>query len=190
VILNRCAGNGFVVPEAKPATTMVVATEPSTTTVPTSTGPAPVKVDPAASSSAPFRFLAANLAGGPDVDGEQLFAKAPLVMTFVTPWCPVCIQEGPLLAATIKSHPEITYVFVHASGSAADYQAFIDSAGLVGANVLHIDDTDGAVWRRFNVASQPAFVLVDRKGLMRDSTGALDEAGLAKAAALVDDGIV
>jgi thiol-disulfide isomerase/thioredoxin len=187
-------GNGFVLNQEPKRTTP---TGGATTIDPgaTSTTVDPklanqVQVGPNDATSDPFRFLALNLYTGAAVDGEQLYAKAPLVTVFVTPWCPVCIQEGPMLAGEIKQHPEITFLFVHASASPEEYKLYVDNAGLDGPNVVHVDDTEGALWRRFNVASQPSFVFVDAKGHLRASTGALDEAGLKKATGLVVKGLV
>lgn len=64
------------------------------------------------------------------------------------------------------------------SGDESSYKGFIDRHGLT---FPQIDDSDGAVFSRFGVPSQPAWVFVTRSGKVTMSTGALSEEDLERA---------
>lgn len=63
------------------------------------------------------------------------------------------------------------------SGDADSYRGFIDRHGLT---FPVIDDTTADVFRRYGVASQPAWVFVNRTGEVTVSPGALSEADLGR----------
>ena len=57
-----------------------------------------------------------------------------------------------------------------------EMQSFIDRHGL--AEFPHLVDEDGALWERFGIISQPAWVFVDDDGTARTVSGSLSEDGL------------
>ncbi len=59
------------------------------------------------------------------------------------------------------------------TGSEDSYQAFIDEFGLT---FPQIDDSGGSVFGRFDVASQPALVVVSPDGSLDQVFGAVNEA--------------
>lgn len=63
------------------------------------------------------------------------------------------------------------------SGDDDSYRGFIDRHGLT---FPVIDDTTADVFRRYGVASQPAWVFVDRAGKATVSPGALSESDLER----------
>ena len=132
-----------------------------------------------------FAFRAPELYTGDMIEGAELFADAPMIMVFAVPSCDVCHIEGPKLARAAEIHPEINYVVVHSFGTTDEYLDYIDNAGLIQENVLHLVDGEGVLWERFGVVSQPSSVLVDADGLVTTSRGALGDDGLARAAAQV-----
>ncbi len=130
---------------------------------------------------AAFQFTATLVDGG-SIAGDELTADAPVLMTFVQPTCPISHEEAPKIAAAARLHPEITYVIVHSGGSVDDYRAMTAEAGLDAPNIVHVDDSDQQLWKRFGVTASPSSILVDAAGLVRSSYGALGESGLERAA--------
>lgn len=55
-------------------------------------------------------------------------------------------------------------------------RSFIDRHGLDGFD--HLVDDDGALWARFGIVSQPAWVFVDDDGTAKKVQGALGADGL------------
>lgn len=132
-----------------------------------------------------FDFSAPELETNRIIEGADLFEQRPLIMTFVVPDCPVCVEEGPLLAAAAESNSEVTYVFVHSGADEAAYNNYVQNSRLVGENVIHVRDDGAATWELFGVTEQPSTVLVAADGTTTISVGALGEDGLESAAQLV-----
>lgn len=132
-----------------------------------------------------FAFRAPELYTGELIEGTELFSNAPVIMVFVVPSCDICHVEAPKLANAAELHPEINYVMVHGFGETTDFLEFNDGFDLSQENVIHLVDTEGALWERFGVTSQPSSVLVDLDGEVSTSRGALGDDGLARAAAQV-----
>lgn len=139
--------------------------------------------------STPFEFTVSELGTGQEIDGLTLLANGPIIMAFVTPWCPVCVAEGPELALAAGANEDVMFAMVHSGGTADEFARYVETAGLAGANVLHLSDPDGLLWARFNVTQQPSYVIVDGGGLMRSSIGQLESHGLQRAVDLARDGI-
>ncbi len=132
-----------------------------------------------------FAFTGTELYGRSGIDGLELVAEMPLIMTFVVPSCSVCVLEGPEIAASAAANPDITYVVVHSAGSVEDYEAYVGATGLYFENIVHLDDSRGALWRRFGITQQPTTFLVGADGDISRSIGALELDGLEKASAIV-----
>lgn len=132
-----------------------------------------------------FAFTGIELYGRSGVDGVELVQEVPMIMTFVVPSCSVCVLEGPEIAASAAANPDITYVVVHSAGSIEDYEAYVGATGLYFENIVHLDDSRGALWRRFGIAQQPTTFLVGSDGNITRSIGALELDGLEKASAIV-----
>lgn len=148
-------------------------------------GPAPtVEVAPGDVAPAAFAFAATDLDGAP-IAGTELYARRPLVMSFVVPTCPVCVTEASELAAAARRRPDVGFVIVHSGGDAESYRGWIDAADVDGTNVVHVVDDELALWHRFGVTAQPSTVLVAADGTLRTVVGALGESGLDRAAGVV-----
>lgn len=132
-------------------------------------------------------FEAVSLDDGSTVAGAELGA-GPAIVSFVTPWCPICQTEAPDIADAAAKNPDITYVLIHSSGSEEEHRDFIATGGLVAPNIVNVADGPGALWQRFSVVSQPSYVFVDANGLLRSSVGQLEHDGLVRAADLVTAG--
>ena len=136
-------------------------------------------------AAAAFDFQVIDLLDKATVQGSDLYANRSTIMTFVVPGCPVCVVEAPKIAAAAARHPEISYVMVHTGGSEVDYLDYVAAHGLDAANIVHLRDDRGDLWRRFNIVAQPSTLLLDREGSLSSSSGALGDDGLERAAAVV-----
>ncbi len=136
-------------------------------------------------SAEAFRFSAPELFTGATVSGTDLYTSGPVVLTFVSPHCPISVDEGPDLADAAEYGSDITYVFVHTGGEREEYLQYVEDNDLYQQNSIHIDDSDLALWDRFGVKIQPSSVLVDSEGTIRFTTGGLEHQGLSEAADLL-----
>lgn len=143
--------------------------------------------DPEAAAGA-FAFEAPELYGNAVVSGAELYQNSPAIITFVSPTCPVCVEEGPKLANAAEDNPDINYVVVHSFGDREMYLDYNDASALGQENVIHIVDHDGVLWDRFGVSAQPSTVLIDSEGQLSSSRGALQDDGLVRAAEFVTSG--
>lgn len=85
-----------------------------------------------------------------------------------------CNQEAPSVeAAAQKFGDQVNFVGVAWTGSDESYQGFVDEHGLT---FPQIQDDPGEVFGRFDVAFQPAFVIVKADGSTESLAGAADEA--------------
>lgn len=133
-------------------------------------------------TSAPFAFTAPELFTGASVSGLELYNDAPMIVTFVSPTCPVCLTEGPEIANAAELYPDITYLVVHGGADTDSYRSFADEQGLYQENVIHVEDESGVLWERFGVVATPSTLLVDGEGRVTQSTGALELQGHEQAA--------
>ena len=127
-------------------------------------------------------FSAPMLVGGQRIEGADLLRQAAIV-TFVQPDCEISVADGPSIADAADRHPELTYVFVHSGGTDASYLDMVDTAELVGENIVHLVD-DGRVTERFGVTAFPTTVIVDGEGALSRAVGALDAQGQERAASV------
>ncbi len=132
-----------------------------------------------------FDFSARDAFDDTPVAGGELYGQGPMLIAFVTPTCPICIEEGPKLANSAQLNPEIDYVIIHSSGNADQYAEFAEITGLDGPNIRHLVDGDTSLWAHFGVLAQPSYVLVNNEGHLLSSVGALQDHGLARAAELL-----
>lgn len=100
-----------------------------------------------------LQFTATTLDGTP-FDGATLQGK-PAVLWFWTPWCPFCNQEAPTVSQVAAANPQVTFVGVAAHSDVAAMQNFVAKYHL---DFTNLNDADGAVWARFHVPWQPAYV--------------------------------
>ncbi len=141
-------------------------------------GPAPV-----ASADPRLDFTGTTISGAP-FDGASLQGK-PAVLWFWTPWCPFCNQEAPTVSRVAAANPDVTFVGVAGRSEPAAMQEFVAKYNL---NFTNLDDADGAIWARFDVPWQPAYLFVEPDGtstFVNNPTSAISEQDLsARVAAL------
>ncbi len=132
-----------------------------------------------------FAFDARDAFTGELVQGGKLFAGEPMIIAFVTPTCPICVDEAPKLATSASLNPDVNYVVVHSGGETEQYQEYAEQSKLAGDNITHLVDGGTELWAWFGVLAQPSYVLVDARGSVLSSVGALQDHGLARAVELI-----
>lgn len=114
---------------------------------------------PAALADDRLQFTGTTLAGAP-FNGATLQGK-PAVLWFWTPWCPFCNQEAPAVSQVAAANPAVTFVGIAARSDTAAMQGFVNRYNLAFTN---LNDADGALWARFDVPWQPAYLFVRPDG--------------------------
>ncbi|MCV7298688.1 protein disulfide oxidoreductase [Mycobacterium barrassiae] len=114
---------------------------------------------PAAVADDRLQFTGTTLSGAP-FSGQSLVGK-PAVLWFWTPWCPFCNAEAPSVSQVAAANPDVTFVGIAARSSVADMQSFASKYNL---NFTNLNDADGAIWARYNVPWQPAYVFYRSDG--------------------------
>lgn len=134
-------------------------TTPATTPAPT---PAPTpKEKPAQAVPAALKFTGTTL-DGKAYDGAKLAGK-PTALWFWAPWCHICRDEAPTVKELAAEHGTAVNVLgVGGLGEEKAMRAFVDDGDL--ADVTHLADEDGKVWKRFDITSQASWVLLDKNG--------------------------
>jgi thiol-disulfide isomerase/thioredoxin len=152
-------------------------------TVDPGAAPAPDAIsEPPAPADVPelLRFEAKTLDGGV-FHGADLLG-GPAMLWFWAPWCPTCQAEAPTIARVARTDG-VRFVGVAARSEVPAMRGFVDRFGLDG--FTHLADADAEVWRRFEVAYQPAYAFVDSRGEVEVETELLEpEELLARVRAL------
>jgi len=100
-----------------------------------------------------LQFAATTVDGAP-FNGASLQGR-PAVLWFWTPWCPFCNAEASSVSRVAAANPQVTFVGVAAHSEVAAMQNFVAKYQL---NFINLNDADGAIWARFGVPWQPAYV--------------------------------
>lgn len=128
-----------------------------------------------------FSFTAPELFRGTPVRGTTLNESGPVLMTFVSPGCPISAEEAAEYAIAAEKWEEVNFVIVHSGAARADYLEWVENADLFAQNILHLEDTDGVLSDRFLIEYTPTTLLVDAEGNVTRTIGALGHEGLANA---------
>jgi thiol-disulfide isomerase/thioredoxin len=108
---------------------------------------------------------------GAEFTSAELVDK-PTVLWFWAPWCSVCFAEAPeISAAAAELNGEAEIIGVGALGPVDDMNQFVADAEL--GQLRHISDEEAAVWAKFGVAGQPAFVFISTDGAVQIVPGSL-----------------
>ncbi len=119
---------------------------------------------PAKSLPSTWEFSAATVAGR-EFQGASL-ADKPAVLWFWAPWCSACrAQIGPVSDLVEKYGDDVSFVGVGSLDQEAAIKGF---AGDVPADMPHLLDPEGGVWRHFGVVQQSTFVVLDARGKVQD----------------------
>lgn len=99
---------------------------------------------------------------GERFDGASLAGK-PAVLWFWPPWCPKCIAQAPAVLDVAAEHEgEVNFVGVAGLADASEMPEFVEKTD-TGA-LTHLSDPEGEIWRKYDVAEQSSFVLLDSTG--------------------------
>ncbi|MFF4939012.1 redoxin family protein [Micromonospora sp. NPDC000729] len=131
---------------------------------PASAAASPATATPSAS---PAPAPAALSFTGKTLDGTAFDAAAlagrPVVLWFWAPWCATCASQAWTVAEIAPSYRDtVPIVGVAGLGEQKAMKSFVTEFDLGGTT--QIDDRAGALWRRFKVAEQSTFVVLDRTG--------------------------
>ena len=130
--------------------------------------------DPTVAASEILDFSADTVAGD-GFEGASLAGK-PAVLWFWAPWCPTCRGQIEGVSALVDEYgDEVNFVGVGSLDEAAAIEGF---AADVPADLPHLLDPDGEVWRHFGVVEQSTYVVLDADSTVV-SEGYLDDAELA-----------
>jgi thiol-disulfide isomerase/thioredoxin len=123
-------------------------------------------------------FTGTTLSGAP-FNASSLNGK-PVVLWFWTPWCPFCNAEAPGVSQVAASNPKVTFVGIAGRADVGPMQNFVSKYNL---NFTNLNDADGALWARFNVPWQPAYVFYKADGsssFVNNPTAAMPQQELAE----------
>ncbi|MET8065600.1 redoxin family protein [Micromonospora sp. NPDC005313] len=127
----------------------------------------PATATPSGPSASPAPVPAALSFTGKTLDGTAFDAAAlagrPVVLWFWAPWCATCASQAWTVAEIAPSYRDtVPIVGVAGLGEQKAMKSFVTEFDLGGTT--QIDDRAGALWRRFKVAEQSTFVVLDRTG--------------------------
>ncbi len=158
-----------------------IMTDTATDTAPAE-APATDTADEAAPAAAPGAApealqFDASLIGGGDIDLAADFEGKPTLLWFWAPWCGVCNREAPTVESAAQEYgDQIDFVGVAWSGSDEQFAGFVDDHELT---FPQISDDPGLIYERFDVAFQPALVVVQPDGTLQRLSGSLDDDAIA-----------
>ena len=148
--LAACGSAEPVGQQAPPSTVTAAPTTPPTSTATS-----------APRSVGALDFTATTL-DGKTFDAATLAGK-PVVLWFWAPWCPTCAAEAPdVLDIHQRFAGKVTVIGVAGLDERANMQPFVDRTKT--GSITHLADAEGVVWRRFDVAQQSTYVLLDKAG--------------------------
>ncbi|RLQ02861.1 redoxin [Micromonospora sp. BL1] len=121
----------------------------------------------APASASPATVPAALSFTGKTLDGTAFdaatLAGRPVVLWFWAPWCATCASQAWTVAEIAPTYRDtVPVVGVAGLGEQKAMKSFVTEFDLGGTT--QIDDRAGALWRRFKVAEQSTFVVLDRTG--------------------------
>lgn len=120
--------------------------------------------------------FSAETIGGEAFEGSSVAGKSA-VFWFWAPGCMDCVREAPNVVAAQKAFTHaVTFVGVSGLGKPAAMASAVDQMKVGG--FTQVADVDGAVWKRFGVAAQPAYAFIDSTGHVEVVKGALGAKGL------------
>lgn len=132
---------------------------------------------PTATADDRLDFTGTTLSGD-TFDGSSLAGK-PAVLWFWTPWCPFCNAEAPSVSSVAAANPDVKFVSVAARSAPGAMQNFVDKYRL---GFTTLNDADGAIWSRYNIPWQPAYVFYRPDGtstFVNNPTSAMPQQELA-----------
>jgi thiol-disulfide isomerase/thioredoxin len=110
---------------------------------------------------------------GTAFNSKVLLGKNPSVIWFWAPWCAICQNESEhIVAAAQKYKGRVNFIGVGALGNQPELLDFVEKTGT--SAFPNIDDSSGAIWKRFGVVIQPTLIFVDKNGKISTKIGPSD----------------
>lgn len=166
LVLTGCGGAGAQTasePESSPQTSSSAPTTPE----PAGQGSPANKKQTAADTVPETLDFSATTVAGESFDGASL-AGQPTLLWFWAPWCPTCRGQIPQVEGYASTYDgDLNVIGVGALDSAEAIAAFADDV----PGVTHLEDLDGALFRRFGITEQSSFVLLDADGAVTFEAG-------------------
>ena len=150
LLLAGCGGSGAAV-----ARTIAIKSQASAPASPAA--PAVPAVIPDS-----LKFTGTTLDGKP-FDATKL-AGRPVVLWFWAPWCSTCMGQAAAVAELAKEYDgKVTMIGIAGLDQSTKAMNQFVTEGEV-ANVTHLNDKAGVVWRKFGIKEQSVFVMINRSG--------------------------
>jgi thiol-disulfide isomerase/thioredoxin len=134
---------------------------------------APAAVSATKKSNVKQLTFSAKTVTGTAFNSKILRGTTPSVIWFWAPWCAICQNESANLVATAAKYKgRVNFVGVGALGNQPELLDFVEKTGT--SAFPNIDDSSGAVWKRFGVVIQPTLIFIDRNGKISTKIGPSD----------------
>lgn len=98
---------------------------------------------------------------GASFDASDLAGRDTLIW-FWTPWCALCARESSDIVDLAEAYPSVTFIGIAGYGTEREMIEFTERTGT--ANLLHLNDSSGELWARFEVPIQPSTLAIDDSG--------------------------
>ncbi len=161
VLLLASCGQGASRTDAAPATSSSSPTSSSSSSSSPSSAPA------SADATSGLLDFTASTVDGETFDGDSLKGR-PTVLWFWAPWCPTCRGQIPQVEGLAADYDgEVNVIGIGSLDSAEAIAEFADGVD----GVTQLEDVDGELWKRFGVAEQSSFVVLDADGAVAFEAG-------------------
>jgi thiol-disulfide isomerase/thioredoxin len=110
----------------------------------------------------------ANLAfTGRTLDGTAFDASSlagrPVILWFWAPWCATCASEAQSVSTLAPKYKgRVDFVGIAGMGAEKEMKEFVSDYDI--GSITNLSDGAGKVWRKFAVAEQSTYIVLDRKG--------------------------
>lgn len=162
IALTACSGAGQTGQDASAGGDGVVTATATATATPTpDAAPPTANREPTPRAAVPevLGFEATTVTGAA-FDGASL-AGRPVVVWFWAPWCPVCRSQASAVRDLADEYGDrVAFVGVGSLDTDEAIASFAEDA----PGPTHLNDPEGALYRRFRVTEQSSFVILDESG--------------------------
>lgn len=136
--------------------------------------------DQATSTTQEQVVVASNLLNisGQSVEGENFdfssLSSKPTVVWFWTPWCAICVGEGPTInEAYAKYGDNVNFIGVGAQGTTGEMKEFVEITQT--SKIIQINDADSSIWAHFEIPLQPSLIFIGTDGYIDRKIGPTNE---------------
>lgn len=99
---------------------------------------------------------------GQSFDAASLAGK-PTVLWFWAPWCATCFGQAASIADMQRAHGDkVNLLGIAGLGRLDEMKQFVAEGDV--ANVKHLNDASGAVWKKFGIVEQSVYLILDKDG--------------------------